>query len=68
MLRQQGTNAAAMVTLPGYLIRRLKDGASTLRRLEWLCDSVIELESFAGVFSLYSSVNLSVVADCLIFP
>lgn len=48
ILRQQGTHAAAMVTLPGYLLRGLKGGAANLRRLEWLCDSVIELESFAG--------------------
>lgn len=61
MLRQQGTHAAAMVTIPGYLIRSLKGGATHLRRLEWLCDSVIELESFAGTSLVVKTFGCTVL-------
>lgn len=48
LLRQYSQNAAAIVTLPAYMLRMLDGGPALVRRLEWVCDSVIELESFAG--------------------
>jgi len=52
LLREHAHSAAALVTLPGHMIRSLTGGPAHLRRLEWNCDSVIELESFAGSPSL----------------
>lgn len=48
LLREYNSRAAAMVTLPAHLMRNMHNGPAQLRRLEWLCDTVIELESFAG--------------------
>ena len=48
LLRENAAGTAAMITLPGYLLRALNNGAAHLRRVEWLCDGVLELESFAG--------------------
>lgn len=48
LVQRFSLNAAAVVTLPGYLIRTLKGGSALLRRLEWACDSVIELETFSS--------------------
>lgn len=55
LLREHAADVAAVITIPGYLLRQMQGGPVHLRRLEWLCDSVIELESFAGQCRLSSA-------------